>query len=84
MEFAFIDGDQLWRYVFIVTFLSVLFDFAMLSSIRISAIDAHKGRDGLRSRYFFSHMMSSSLMPPFLKFSFVCLRVVATPDEGIY
>ena len=57
----------------------------MLSSIRISAIDAHNGWDGLRSRYFFSHMMSmasflawmsSSLMPPFLKFSLVCLRVI--------
>jgi hypothetical protein len=55
LELVFMDGDQFWRYVFIVTFWSVLLDLAMLSLIRMSAIEAHSGWDGLRSRYFFSH-----------------------------
>ena len=56
MELAFRAGDHFWRYVLIVTALSMLFDFATLSSIRMSARAVHGSCDGLKSRYFFSHI----------------------------
>ena len=57
LELAFRAGDHFWRYVLMVTASSMLFDFAMLSSI-MSARAVHGGRDGLKSRYFFSHIKS--------------------------
>jgi hypothetical protein len=45
LELGAMDGDHFWRYVLDVTFLSILLDFAMFSSIKMSAMKAQSVSD---------------------------------------
>ena len=84
VEVAFAFGDHDCRYVFIVTSLSIFFDFAIFSSISTSATRAHVSLHGPMVVYFFSHMiwiaaflalMSSKLIAPFSGGLFITFRL---------
>ena len=78
-------GDHVWRYVFIVTFLSMCRDLEMLSSISTLAIRAHSGLFEPIIVYIFSHIiwiasfqaaMFSKCIPPSFAGLFSVLRLI--------